>query len=231
MYKTFSALGGNIKIISNFTLYGNVSPLNPRGQRTSPVYVRRQVHDRYQLLLSGCGPRNTHSGSHVFAAFFFFPPIILGDYLSFRLLFPKMNGKCFWLFCSGPWPRTLHLVLVKKNQTVDMWSGIRPYWASGPLRATDLLIKRQYHCQGPLKVNYKVRIWQHVEGDTQWNEAEASDFLHLFNVLQLCKANQEQNSTNWTLERLPTSVLASLPQLLACKHLHQLRSKFTQVRQ
>lgn len=92
----------------------------------------------------------------IFMLLFFFQSIILTDYLSFSLPLPQINGKCFWLFRNGPWPRTLHLVLVKKNQAVDMWSGIRPYWASGPLRASDLLIKRQYNCQSPLKVNYKV---------------------------------------------------------------------------
>lgn len=174
-----------------------------------------------RLVAAGRGTLNKKCNFFCCSSFFFFPPIILGDYLSFNLLFPQINGKCFWLFSNGPWPRTLHLLLVKKNQTVEMWSGIRPYWASAPLRTSDSLIKRQYNCQSPLKANLKSCewIWQHVEGDKKWNKAEALDFLHLFNVLQLCKANQEQNPTNWTLERLPSSVLVSLPQLFACKHL------------
>lgn len=103
-------------------------------------------------------------GTH-WKMYFFSSPIILRDYLSFSPLFPQTNGKCFWLFCNGPRPRTLHLVLVKKNQTVEMWSGIRPYWASGPLRAPGSLIKRQYNCQSPLKANLKSCecTWQHAE--------------------------------------------------------------------
>lgn len=111
--------------------------------------------------------KHTEKCIFLFCMFFFFSPIILRDYLPFSSLFPQINGKCFWLFCNGPWPRTLHLVLVKKNQTVEMWSGIRPYWASGPLRVPASLIKRQYNCQSPLKANLKSCecTWQHAEGE------------------------------------------------------------------
>lgn len=148
-------------ILSADFLDASMQLLSCLDQRTNPVYVCWPLYDSHQSPLSGCGPRNAH---HKMS---FFTPIILRDYLSFNLFFPQINGKCFWLFSNGPWPRTLHLVLVKKNQTVEMWSGIRPYWASGPLRTPDSLIKSQYNCQSPLKANLKSCewIWQHVEGD------------------------------------------------------------------